>query len=213
MGLVYGKIVWLKPQEGWGFANILGTGVNVLIHPNQKCRFVWTGPAANDFDLLFAGSHELALGDELVMDARQTSKGGKAVAWAFKREWEIALLASPVRDPAETQAPRSEPATAPAPTTPEPATPMPKTGTPVTFGEMLEAFDFRFLHALLDAMEKKELSLSHLQDFIGNTPKKKRGEALWDEYRRRKAKSRDKKYGIASFIKEVLVDTGFRFEA
>ena len=68
------------------------------------------------------------------------------------------------------------------------------------------------MHALLDAMEKEELTLLQLRDFVRNPPKGKRGEALWSEFHKRQKNSRNKKYGISAFIKQVLVEAGFLVE-
>src|SRR3989344_864965 len=199
----YGTVVSFSPGSGCGFAQIDGTETTVLVHKNQKSRVVWTGPAPDDLGFQPDAPCTPNVGDELVLDTRQTSKGGKAVSWAFKREWTMARSAAPASRPVEPSAPRPEPASVPV---------VQRTDPPLAFGEMIETFDFRLLHAVLDAMEKEELALSQLQNFVRNTPKGKSGEALWDEFHKRKSKSRDKNYGIATFIKQVLVDAGFLIE-
>lgn len=219
MPAVYGKVVWVKPGEVWGFANIENTRMNVLVHPRQKCKVLRTGFRPHDFSLKQEAPCVLKTGDELVLEAVQNPEGkGRAIAWTFRSEWDA--VCTKASAPGPTVVPLESAGSSVASPEPTPTSaskpvfvpPAPKADPALTFGEMLEALDFRFLHALLDPMEKKELTLPQLQDFVRNTPKGKRGEALWDEFHRRKAKSRDKKYGIATFIKEVLVDAGFIVE-
>ncbi|MCR4277695.1 MAG: hypothetical protein NUV85_01615, partial [Candidatus Berkelbacteria bacterium] len=174
MPTIDGTIRWFDPVRGWGFASIGETQTNAMVHQKQKCRVVWTGPAADDLEFQRDQPCVPKLGDRVVLDPRQRQDGKvKAIAWAFQWEWDAALLASPLAKTVETPPLEPPPVFVP---------PAPKEEPPLTFGEMLEVLDFRFLHAVLDAVEKEELTPALLQLFVRNPPKKKHGKAVWDEY-------------------------------
>ena len=201
MPVHYWTVIKFNPGSNFGFARIEGTETVVLVHKKQKCKVVWTGPAPYDLDFQPDAPHAPEIGNKLVLDTVPTDKGGRAIAWAFRQEWDTA------RPPAPTPMPANVPDQSP----PEPASvPVaPRVEQPLTVKETLETLDFRFLHAVLDALENEELAIAQLQNFVRNTPKGKRGEALWDAFHKRKANSHDKKYGIAAFIKQVLEEAGF----
>lgn len=210
MPVDYATVMNFSDQSGWGFAQTEGTGVKVFVHRNQKCGAILTGSMRRNVRFCPSDPVSPKVGDELVVDIIQTDRGRKAVAWTFRSEWDALRPGEGVQHPAKAVEVPPEPvAVAPPPET-EP--PLPKVDPPLAFEEMLETLDFRFLHALLDAMEKGELTLPQLQDFVRHPPKGKRGAALWEEFHKRKSNSRDKKYGIAAFIEQVLVDAGFRIE-
>lgn len=145
-------------------------------------------------------------GDELALNTRQTNKGGRAVAWAYKWEWDEA--GKTVRVPPPITLPIPPPAlVSVAPIPPPRIEPQ-----PLAFAEMLKAFDYRFLHALLDAMEKEGLTLTQVEEFVRSAPKGKKGDGLWNQYLKRKAHSRKKNYGVAAFIREILEEVGFVVE-
>jgi len=96
----YGKMMCFILTTGWGFAKIDGTEVKVLVHRNQKCRVIWTGPAPDDLVFQQTAPDEPDVGTELVLDTRQNARGAKAIAWAFRHEWDkarrsVALASKP----------------------------------------------------------------------------------------------------------------------
>lgn len=204
MPVQYGTVKRFNSLRGWGFVRIASTETDAIIYVVDKCQILSGRLSPSNRLPLEERTSVLREEDELVVNVRQREDGkAKVVAWAFRSEWEAVKIRSvpaPVSDPALPEAPP-----------PVPAPARPEGDPPLTFEEMLRVFDFRFLHALLDAMEKGELPLSVIELFARNTPKGKRGEALWKEFHKWKPAGRGK-HGIAAFMRQVLIDTGFIVE-
>jgi hypothetical protein len=60
---------------------------------------------------------------------------------------------------------------------------------------------------IIAAVRQDGLKMEQIQSFVQHTPGGKRGEALWDEFRRRRMQPNQKEdYDFTNFIREVITE-------